>query len=317
MPHNDKPAKSAATRPFKPRIIAVGGAKGGVGKSLIAANLAVLLSRQGWRSTAVDLDLGAANLHLYLGVWALKHRINDYLDKKVSRLEEIAVDTPHGPRLIGGGSSRLGAANLPFARKLKLMRALRTLSADFVVVDLGGDTAYNILDFYLAADHGIVTTSCDPASYLDAYTFVKMALHRRLTRLFSPESPYRKFRDLRLEALIQAAVGPDAKQNVGIADLLAAARRVSPDRHYLVRQAVENFQPLLLVNQADGRLEVEALVSRFQKVSRAKLGIAVPHVGTIPADGSIARSSKELVPAVADSKNGLLAGCLQQVLATL
>ena len=86
------------------RIIAAGGAKGGIGKSILAANLGVYLSRRGFRTVLVDLDLGAANLHLYMGVWALKHRIDDYLDKKAHRLDAIAVETDPGPRLIGGGS---------------------------------------------------------------------------------------------------------------------------------------------------------------------------------------------------------------------
>ncbi len=50
------------------RLIVVGGGKGGTGKSLMAANLAVLGSLQGRRVTLVDADLGLANLHLLLGV---------------------------------------------------------------------------------------------------------------------------------------------------------------------------------------------------------------------------------------------------------
>jgi flagellar biosynthesis protein FlhG len=79
-----------------------------------------------------------------------------------------------------------------FRSKLKLLRALKTIDADYVILDLGGDTTYNILDFYLAADQGLVLTTCEPASYLDAYGFIKMSLHRKLIRLFGPESAYRQ-----------------------------------------------------------------------------------------------------------------------------
>ena len=47
------------------KVIAVGGAKGGIGKSIFATNLALLLSSVG-RTVIIDLDLGGANLHLYL-----------------------------------------------------------------------------------------------------------------------------------------------------------------------------------------------------------------------------------------------------------
>jgi flagellar biosynthesis protein FlhG len=105
-----------------------------------------------------------------------------------------------GSSAVGGG--RLGTANIHFSHKLKLLRALKTIDADYVILDLGGDTTYNILDFYLAADQGLVLTTCDPASYLDAYGFIKMSLHRKLTRLFGPESAYRNIRDRDVEGII-------------------------------------------------------------------------------------------------------------------
>ncbi|MBR9979555.1 MAG: P-loop NTPase [Desulfatitalea sp.] len=308
----------AAGSRAKPTVIAIGGAKGGIGKSLIAANLAVYLASQNWRTVAVDLDLGAANLHLYLGVWSLQHRINDYLDKKFERLEQIAVETRFGPRLIGGGSSRLGAANLPFARKLKLMRAIQTLDADVVVVDLGGDTAYNVLDFYLQADHGIVMTSCDPASYLDAYTFVKMALHRRLTRLFGPENRQTAdHKDLELLSLLNQFVGPDAMANGDkgskITDLLDAVRETVPAGLPLVSRAIERFQPHLLVNMATDTDSAGELVQRFRKVARRMLSIDVPSLDHIPTATEIARSTRDLIPEAARNPDGALVQHLARI----
>ena len=179
---------TSATKTRRPgKIIAVGGAKGGIGKSLFVANLGVLLSQLGKRTVVVDLDLGGSNLHLYMGVWSLSRRIDDYLEKKVATISEIITPTKFGPQLIGGGGGKLGAANIHFSRKIKLLRSLKTIDADYVILDLGGDTTFNILDFYLAADQGFVLTTCEPASYLDAYGFLKMSLHRRLTRLFGAD----------------------------------------------------------------------------------------------------------------------------------
>lgn len=52
-------------------ILAVGGAKGGVGKSMLAANLAVGLALLGQRVVLADLDFGGADTHLHLGESAL------------------------------------------------------------------------------------------------------------------------------------------------------------------------------------------------------------------------------------------------------
>ena len=112
-----KPEASGTDMPDK-TIIAVGGAKGGVGKSALAANLAVGLTLLGQKVVLADLDLGGADVHLYLGVKFLPKTWNDFLDKKVNSIEEIMTPTPYeGLKLIGGDSSRLGSENLPYSQK--------------------------------------------------------------------------------------------------------------------------------------------------------------------------------------------------------
>ncbi len=293
------------------RIIAIGGAKGGVGKSIFAANLGTFLARQGKKVVLIDLDLGGANLHLYMGVWALKHRINDFLDKKVAGLEEIAVRTPHGPLLIGGGSSRLGAPNLPFVRKLKLIRAVKKLSADHVIIDLGGDTSFNILDFYLAADTGLVMTTCDPASYMDAYIFIKMGLYRRLARLFGPESGWHKLKDDTVKRIIADFLDQPGNTNGhGIGHLLERIGSEAPSKAYLVKNAIESFRPRLLVNMAKSPSETRDLVTRLRKVALRMLAVEVEFAGALPPDPKVAQSAHDLVPDVAGNPDGVLAGFL-------
>lgn len=307
--------KASSQSISKASIIAVGGAKGGVGKSLLAANMGVYLASRGYRTVVIDLDLGAANLHLYLGVWALKHRINDFLDKKVDDLGELAVAADSGLCLIGGGSNRLGAANLPFARKLKLMRAIRKLDADYVILDLGGDTSYNILDFFLMADHGLVMTTCDPASYLDAYTFIKMALYRRLMRLFGPESAYCKFRDNQVLAIIREFC--DARQTEEprkISDLLEQVRFQSPQSFPMIQTVVQQYQPYLVVNKADDANTVKDLVQRMQKVTLRILSTNVFLAGIIPTHKDIARSALDLKPEVGRHPYGVFARTIREIL---
>jgi flagellar biosynthesis protein FlhG len=304
-----------ANQPSTPcRIIAVGGAKGGIGKSILAANIGVYLARRGFRTVLVDLDLGAANLHLYMGAWGLKHRIDDYLDKQFDSLDAIAVATDHGPLLIGGGSGRLGSANLPFARKLKLMRAIRKLDADYVVLDLGASTNYNILDFFLLADTQLVMTTCDPAAYLDAYTFIKMALYRRLVRLFGPESIYQKFKDEALQGVIHRFVVPERRHPPDrICDLMDRIRAQFPRHHDLVAEALHHFQPQLVVNMADNQDEVLQVVTRMQKVADRMLSVRIHLAGTIFSDRNIARSTRDLKPEVGCHPNGLLARAIEQI----
>jgi len=90
-----------------------------------------------------------------------------------------------GLSLIGGDSSKLGSANLPYSQKLKIMLHLKELETDYLVVDLGGDTTCKGLDFFLLAAQKIVVSGTEPASVLDSCTLVKVVFNRFLERFFS------------------------------------------------------------------------------------------------------------------------------------
>lgn len=312
MTRNTTEQQRNGRRPGK--VIAVGGAKGGIGKSLFVANLGVFLSRLGKRTVLVDLDLGGSNLHLYMGVWSLPHRIDDFLMKKVSTIDDIMTPTKYGPILIGGGGAKLGAANIHFSRKLKLLRALKSIDADYVILDLGGDTTYNILDFYLAADQGFVLTTCEPASYLDAYGFIKMALHRKLTRLFAVESEHRHLREFGVEQMfknfILANTNGSSRQ---MSDLVAQVQAAAPAHHHLITQLLEDFSPGTVVTMVEPQDQVDELISRIMKVSKKMLSIGLNHFGCVPFERQIQQSAKRLIPNVATSPEGAFANALRRI----
>ena len=312
MTLHDQTSPAPATGPGK--LIAVGGAKGGIGKSLFVANLGVLLSQLGKRTVVVDLDLGGANLHLYMGVWSLKRRIDDFLTKKVPAISDIMTPTQYGPHLIGGGGAKLGAANIHFARKLKLLRSLKTIDADYVIIDLGGDTTYNILDFYLAADQGFVLTTCEPASYLDAYGFIKMALHRKLTRLFGAESDYRRHRDGEVERLIREYIfSSNGSNGRHMNDLVARLGETKPDHQRLIQDILERFRPATVVTMVEAQEQADELVARLGKVSSRMLSIDLNHFGCMPYEREIQKSARELIPHVAKRRDDEVARALRRI----
>ena len=286
-------------------IIAVGGAKGGIGKSIFAANLGVFLASRGKRTVLVDLDLGGANLHLYLGETLLEKNINDFLSKRAATLEEIMVPTRYGPQLIGGDSSQLGAANIHFAKKLELLGSIKKIDADYVIIDLGGDTSYNIIDFFLAADQGIVMTTRDPASYLDAYNFIKVALYRRLNRLFGPESRFRAQKDRDLEKLIyEATMSSNGSNSKNIEELMERVKKQQSQSLSLLSEAISTFDPYLIVNRVTHNSNVIQIVKRIQEVSRRMLSIDVRYLGSVPYQSEIESSARDLVPIVARYPEG-------------
>jgi len=290
------------------KIIAVGGAKGGIGKSTFTANLGVFLAAQGHRTVMVDLDLGGANLHLYLGKTYVKNSINDYFTRMVPNLTDLMIPTRFGPQLIGGDSSKLGSANISFWSKMKLIKSLREMDADYVIMDLGSNTSFNILDFFLAADAHLVVTTCEPAAYLEAYNFIKVGLLRRLNRLFGEESADAGKKNLALQELLhEATASPNGSKAKNIPALLERVKEKHPDYLPALKQAVGNYQPFLIVNKVTDLEDVAPIVRRIQDVSKKMLAIRVRYLGTLPHLEEVRRSTLDLVPEVARNSRGHLA----------
>ena len=309
--------------PRKGKIIAIGGAKGGIGKSIVVANLSVLLAAKGFKVTAVDLDLGGANLHLCLGNKVLlQNNINDFLKKRVDTLQDISIKSEYGPYLIGGDSAQLGAANIDFGRKLKLLKAVQNINSDFIILDLGGDTSYNIIDFFLKADYGIVLTTRDSASYIGAYHFLKAAMYRRFNRLFGPESKFRMYKNHQLEQLIHEMMNPPGGGwPKSVHELLERVRQDQPDHFPFMSEVVENFRSYLVVNKVPNRLlgnfDVNPIITRIQQVTKTWLAKEVTYLGSISFQTEVENSAIDLVPVVVKYPKGKMAEELNTITAKL
>src|SRR5690606_20602083 len=99
------------------QVWAVGGGKGGVGKSFVTANLASQLAMDGYKVIVIDLDLGGANVHTCLGVGVPTVSLSDFIQKRVYTLEELCVPTPiKNLSLISGANDSLTIANLKYSQ---------------------------------------------------------------------------------------------------------------------------------------------------------------------------------------------------------
>ena len=99
--------------------IAVASGKGGVGKTSIAVNLALSLTRTGGRVALLDADFGLANSHILLGVNP-KKTVQDFLENKAT-LSEIVSKGPLGLKFISGGSGLTDMLNIDKASRYSLI----------------------------------------------------------------------------------------------------------------------------------------------------------------------------------------------------
>ena len=169
--------------PAMHRIWAIGGGKGGVGKSLITCNFGVLLSRIGKKVLLIDGDVGAANLHTLLGSDGGKCTLSSFIKGEITDIRSLIHKTSI-PRLdlISGAKDIPDVADLGGAWIERLKKALNSLEYEYILLDLGPGTSSGILDLFLIAEEGILVTTPDPTSVENSYRFLKSIFLRQIKR---------------------------------------------------------------------------------------------------------------------------------------
>jgi flagellar biosynthesis protein FlhG len=159
------------------RTIAVTSGKGGVGKSNVALNLAILLSAGGSRVAVVDADMGLANVDVLADV---EVRANlSHVIAGTRRLEEIVLDLPSGVQLVPGANGLARMAHLSEFQRTQLIQQLGVLEADndVIIIDTAAGIGPDVLQFATSADNVLVVTTPEPTAITDAYALAKV-LHQ-------------------------------------------------------------------------------------------------------------------------------------------
>lgn len=278
------------------RVIAIGGGKGGIGKSLLSANLGIALASRGAKVVLVDLDLGGANLHTCLGVGQPQRSLSDFVERRVEKLEDVLVPTTHERLwLVSGAMDGLDAANPKHAQKVKLIRHLRGLDVDYVLLDLGAGSSFNVLDFFLVADTGVVVMLPEPTSIENAYRFIKAAFFRRL----QSTSPDDNFAELVGQAIAPREGAPPRSPW----DVVAELRTTSLEQATRLEHALTGFHPWIIVNQARTRADFDVgptVASAWKKF----FGLDLGYLGAVSHDDSVwqaVRTRKALLDAFPQS----------------
>ena len=169
------------TRPHV-RTIAFASGKGGVGKSNLAANLAIALAERGARVLLVDADCAQANLDLLLGVHPRYDIQHLFAGEKAP--EEIVVTARERVRLLPAASGVPDLAELDDVRREILLRGISQLEADadIVLIDTSSGVGRHVTSFCHAADDVVVLTTPEMPAFSDAYGLIKLLAQQGLTR---------------------------------------------------------------------------------------------------------------------------------------
>ncbi|MFK7992386.1 MAG: helix-turn-helix domain-containing protein [Sandaracinaceae bacterium] len=262
------------------RVLSVSGAKGGVGKSMLASNLAVYLASIGRRVVLVDADVGGANLHTMVGV-ERPHRITwseaDGLDEPDEAEGPVFLDTAvPNLRLHHAGLDEPARGEKRRTRRAKLEAKVRSLDADYVVVDLGAGTSSTLLDFHLASELSVFVTLPEPTAVENTYRFLRYAFVRFLRRHVKDDETRR-------------ALARQLNEMGGAPPPLDLWRRLEDEGHPLadpVREWMESFSPAVVLNQTRLRADLE-LGEAIRSAARRRLGVHVDYLGHIDYDDTV------------------------------
>jgi flagellar biosynthesis protein FlhG len=284
------------------RVVSIGGGKGGIGKSLISANLGIELARRGKKVVIIDADLGGANLHTTLGIDVPKRTLSDFIERKVDRIDDVV--TPTGIEnlgLVSGALDHLDAANPRHAQKMRLLRHVQQMDVDYAILDLGAGTHSNVLDFFLVSDHGVLVLVPEPTAIENAYRFVKAAFWRRMRNVAQVYG---------YDTLLRAVMGSGTFKSP--VELVAMVTQRDPEAGRNLARQLAGFRPRLIVNQARTSQDTDiglAVVAAWKKY----FGLEMDYLGFIHYDDEMWRAVRARRPLLVERPDVPSARCFASI----
>ncbi|MCL2043613.1 MAG: P-loop NTPase [Treponema sp.] len=290
------------------RIIPIASGKGGVGKSLVAANLGVAFAQAGQRVVVADLDLGASNLHLVLGYHAPKMGIGTFLNDIKTGFSDVIMDTDvRGLRFIPGDTEIPGTANLKTTQLKALVKELVALQSDtdILILDLGAGTHQSILDFFLLSGQGIVVSAPAVTAVLNAYVFLKNAVFRLMFTSFPRNSKARKY----LEKLRIDGSGP---QKLYIPKLLPEIMKIDATSFNAFNSRLEKLRPRLIMNMVVEPKDADVAM-KIRRSCEEYLDLKIEHLGVIYRDAIQDTALASRLPIILYKPQSLLSQAIYRI----
>jgi flagellar biosynthesis protein FlhG len=207
------------------------------------------------------------------------------IDRKIETLEEALTPTPlPNLHLVAGTGAAVGAANITHGEKQRIMKRIRALDADVVIVDVGAGVSFNVLDFFELGTQRLLVVTPQVTSIQTAYSFLKGAVLRTLRHHAEKTSE--------LE-LLEPAIA--SKENEKVSRLLARLREENPAFAEGVFRILGRFGAQIVGNQVTEPNQAGI----FHAVSRMIhdfLGINVPILGYVGISRRIRESINQRRP---------------------
>lgn len=256
---------------------------------MLTASLGMAFAMAERRTVVVDADFGGANLHQMLGILNPPQTIRDFFEKKERDLNALLLAT-FLPNLflLSGATYSFGMADIKYGLKYQLIRHFRSLRADIVLLDIGAGTAFNELDYFLQADFGVVVITPEPLAVQNGFHFIKLALLRRLMRLFRHQP--------QIGQILQRNIDPfQLGRTPTIAALSEEVRAQANGSFSQWQETISRFQPRLLLNMQETDDDQDQATA-LQIASRDLLDVAIDEVERVCYDDHLRKAVMRMQP---------------------
>jgi flagellar biosynthesis protein FlhG len=291
-------------------IIAVGGGKGGIGKSVICTNLAAGMALSGQKVILMDTDFGASNLHALLGISNPDHGFQDFFNTEITDPRSLLIDTGiSNLKFVSGAGDNPGSANIDSDKIRTIISFIKKLEADTILLDLGPGTNYNVIDFFNISTQGVVMTTPEMTSIMKTFSFIRSALFRRISLAFQ-EFP-------EIQKIVDHSNPDDADMESYTTGLLRSKFAESfPDHVDQLNSIISEFTPGLVVNRVRNRKDLMA-GENLLKLVKKFLEIQVTYLGYIIESDRVRDSIDDMIPFLIKDPQSKPSENLQQIIGAL
>ena len=291
-------------------IIAVGGGKGGIGKSIICTNLAVGLALRGKKVVLVDTDFGSSNLHALLGIKNPPQGFNNLFQTNPTGPPSLLLDTGiSNLQLICAAGDNPGSANIESKTLSIIQDNIRNLDADFVFLDLAPGVNFAVVDFFNIAHSSIVITTPELTSVMKTFSFIRAVLFRKIGDAFKDQGDL-----LRLVDHSDPTVADLETYSIDILKEKLAA--LDPKQVMVVDSIVDSFKPRLIVNRVRYNKDLKAGENLIELVKKY-LGAEPAYLGYLIESDRVRDSVDEMVPFLVKERDSKTANNLHNILDAL
>jgi flagellar biosynthesis protein FlhG len=283
------------------KLWAVGGGKGGCGKSIVTLMLGASLAKLGMKVMLVDADLGGSNLHILSGIRYPTSTLADFISRRVETLEEVVMDTPiKNMKIICGADDILGIANPKYSQKTRLFTNIKRLDADIIILDLGAGASFTTIDFFNYAKNKIVVLTPQMTSLQNAYGFIKSSLYRSFNEAFKKEPQI-------LELINRAAVSVQGEKIDSVAKLYDEIGQFGTEHQENLMGCIHDMNIKVIANMVRNPKE-RNVSSIIRSVAKNYLGLDLEELGIVPYENILNSSVNNMAEYLIGGKDTIARG---------